>query len=319
MRLWIFALLVATLFACKPKKVDLSGDAPVKARDFIAAFPVLPLPFTVADSVIYKTGDTTDIGLPVLTRFIPDSVVGDLTDKQNLVIKPVGRIEKPRETYLLASFIHHRRAQLIAFVMDKDNKFLAVKTLLNNYDNDGYYHYVSINKEPTFLLAREKLSKDKQLLYTRVGWVYNSGNAFMVVLNDGNEDAGKNEAIIDPIDTLPKKNKLSGNYVQDKKNFISLRDGKDPDRYLFFIHFEKQEGNCTGELKGVLRMKAPAAAVYAESGDPCVINFTFEGNSITVKEQGSCGNRRGMKCFFDDTFTKKREPRNGKKKAVLTK
>jgi hypothetical protein len=312
---WIFALLATTLFACKEKKIDLSGQTPVKVHDFVAAFPVLPLPFVAADSNIYKIADSTDIGLTVFSQFIPDSVLSNLIDKENVVIRPVGRIEKSKETYLLASFTHHKKVQLITFVLDKDNKFLAAKELLNNYNEDGYYHYVSINKEPTFLIAQEKLSKDKQLLFTRIGWVYNTGSTFMVVLNDGNEDSRKNDLIIDPIDTLPKKNKLSGNYVQDKKNFISLRDGRDLNSYQFFIHFEKQEGTCTGELKGVLKMKSVTTAVYAESGDPCVINFEFDGNTIIVKEQGSCGNRRGMKCYFDDTFTKKKESKTGRKKS----
>ena len=54
-------------------------------------------------------------------------------------------------------------------------------------------------------------------------------------------------------------------------------------------------------------MKSATTAVYAEGGDPCVIDFTFEGNDIVIKEKGSCGNRRGMECFFDDTFTRIKE------------
>ena len=136
----------------------------------------------------------------------------------------------------------------------------------------------------------------------------------MVVINDSNEDEKKNSVIINPIDTLPHKNKLSGNYIRDKKNFISLRDRKDANSYMFFIHFEKEDGSCTGELKGVLKMKTPTTAVYAEGGDPCVIDFTFDGNDITIKEKGSCGNRRGMECFFDDTFTKRKETKTSRKK-----
>jgi hypothetical protein len=112
---------------------------------------------------------------------------------------------------------------------------------------------------------------------------------------------------------LPRKFKYSGEYVQDKKNFISLRDGKKPDTYFFFVHFEKNEGGCTGELKGELKMKTPASAEFTENGDPCVIDFRFEGNQIILKERGSCGNHRGIRCYFDDTFTRKKEPRSAKK------
>jgi hypothetical protein len=61
-------------------------------------------------------------------------------------------------------------------------------------------------------------------------------------------------------------------------------------------------------------MKDATSAAYNQGGDPCVIDFSFEGNNIILKEKGSCGNRRGMQCFFDDTFTKKKEPKVTKKK-----
>ena len=53
-------------------------------------------------------------------------------------------------------------------------------------------------------------------------------------------------------------------------------------------------------------MKGQNEGIYSQGGDPCIIDFNFEGNEVTLKEKGSCGNRRGMDCFFDDTFTKKR-------------
>jgi hypothetical protein len=150
-------------------------------------------------------------------------------------------------------------------------------------------------------------------MYTRNGWAFNDAGIFMVVINDSNEDLKKRNEIINPIDTLPIKNKLSGDYVRDKKNFISIRDGKDPNNYLFFIYFEKNGGNCVGELKGDLQLRDKTNAQYKESGDPCVIDFRFEGSRLVVKEQGSCGNHRGIKCFFDDSYTKKNPPKKRKR------
>ncbi|OIR12822.1 hypothetical protein GALL_58890 [mine drainage metagenome] len=315
MKNYLILLLVFFAFSCKQKKIDLSGNSPVKITDFITAFPLIETQFTTADSTLTKYADSTVIGYKVFAQFIPDSVLSrmKITNKQT-IIQPVGRIEKQKETYLLATFTLHKKTILATFVLDKKNKFLAAKELLNNNDDDDYSRFVSVNREPTFLISRERLNADKQLQFTRVGWVYNSSGNFMVVVNDSNEDEKKNSVIINPIDTLPHKNKLSGNYIKDKKNFISLRDGKNANSYLFFIHFEKKEGSCTGELKGVMKMKTPTTALYAEGGDPCVIDFTFDGNSITIKEKGSCGNRRGMNCFFDDTFIRKKEPKPARKK-----
>jgi len=38
---------------------------------------------------------------------------------------------------------------------------------------------------------------------------------------------------------LPAKHKFTGDYLQYKKISSSIRDGKDPSRILFFVHFEK--------------------------------------------------------------------------------
>ena len=179
--------------------------------------------------------------------------------------------------------------------------------MIDNTSEEGYIQSLSINKEPTFTVSKERMNpQTKQLEFTHIGWVYNTAGIFMVIVNDTNEDKKKVGIILNPIDTLPRKNKLSGEYATDKKNFMSIRDGKDANTYQFFIHFEKKEGTCVGELKGILQMKSPQEGIYSQGGDPCVIDFTFEGNEVTIKEKGSCGNRRGMDCFFDDTFTKKR-------------
>ncbi|MBC7650612.1 MAG: hypothetical protein H7101_02560 [Deinococcales bacterium] len=316
MNKWLTLLLVIGMCSCKDKKVNLAGDAPVKVNDFISAFNELPLPYTVADTNIAKVGDTTLISAAVFSQFIPDTALGLwVNGLKKYTIHPIGRIQKTTETYLLAIINQNKKIQLIAFVLDKKNNYLASKSLFNNVTNDGYTHSLSINKEPTFLISKEKITnKTKQLLFTRAGWVYNSENGFMVVINDTNEDPKKSNQIINPIDTLPKKNKISGDYLEDKKNYISIRDGKDVNSYIFFIHFEKKNGTCIGELKGDFKMKNATTAAYNQGGDPCVIDFTFSGNNVTLKEKGSCGNRRGMECFFDDTFTKKRELKTVKKK-----
>ncbi len=309
-------LLLALLFtACKEKKADLSGEVPVKLSDFLAVFPKITASFTVADTNLAKAGDTITIGYKALLQFFPDSAVSPITgNAKKIKIHPVGIIEKDKENYLLLKFFTAKKQSILAvFVTDKKNKYLSAKELLRSGDEDGYIHSVNINREPTFLVSREKMGKDNTIQFSRSGWVYTSAGSFMIVINDTNEDPQKT-AVINPIDTLPRKNKFSGDYVQDKKNFISVRDSKKPNRYQFFVHFEKNEGSCTGELKGEFTMKDANTAVFKENGDPCVIDFRFEGNEISLKEQGSCGNHRGIKCFFDDSFTKKREPRQGRKK-----
>ena len=119
------------------------------------------------------------------------------------------------------------------------------------------------------------------------------------------------KAILNPIDTLPTLNSLSGDYARDKKNFISLRDFGNANKYQFFLHFEKKEGTCVGELKGLLNFNKNQAT-YSEKGDPCTILFTITGNVIKIKEDGNCGNHRNMTCYFNDSYDKKRKTKSKK-------
>ncbi|NCI46082.1 hypothetical protein [Sediminibacterium soli] len=314
MKRWWPVLLCLWLVACSDKKPDLSGEKPVKTADFLAVFPPLVGSFSAADSNLARLGDTTTIGYRALQQFFPDSALTDMVGKDNRQkIHAVGKIEKDNETYLLLKFTNRKKiSQLAVFVLDKKHKFLAAKKLLDADRSDGYLHSVTINREPTFFIGREKKGKEENTtLYSRAGWVYNDAGLFMVVVNDSNEGLNKAAPVVNPLDTLPRKNKFSGDYVRDKRNFISVRDNSKPNTYLFFVHFEK-DGGCNGELKGEMTMKSNNSARYTAKGDPCVIDFNFEGNEITIKETGTCGNRRGMKCLFDDSFTRKKELRKKK-------
>jgi hypothetical protein len=267
----------------------------------------------VADTNIDTKADTLVIGKEVFLQFYPDSAFSNIMGKKTIyTIHPIGLIDKEKEKYLL--FIikeNKKKKRLVVLVANEKNQFLASKELLNNFEGTEYHRSLSINKEPTFLISREKMGNANEMLFTRAGWVYNDAGFFMVVINDSNEDPAKT-AVINPLDTLPKLNKFSGDYIKDKNNYVSIRDGKDLNTYLFFILFEKSNGACKGELKGEFKLIKPAEGLYSKNGDPCLIDFTFNSNQLKIKEQGSCGNHRGIKCFFDDRYTKKREPRKKK-------
>lgn len=314
----ILLLLFILALGCKEKKTDLSGNTNLEAEEFFNAFKLLKLPITIADTSMIRLADTVKIGYKALLQFVPDSVLKQsISDKKKTVIHPLGRIQKEKEKnaeiYLLINFTTREKTSLYAFVFDHKYKYLNKKEILKNHFDDNYAHTVSINREPTFVVGKEK-NEAEQLKYTRIGWAFiESTNNFMVVINDGNENTVKNEKIINPIDTLPRKNPHSGDYIQDKKNFISIRDGKNANTYEFFIHFEKNEGSCTGELKGEMKIISAKQGQYNINGDACVIDFTFNDNEISFKEQGICGNHRGIKCQFNDSYIKKREPRKKKK------
>lgn len=311
-------LLMLFALACKNKTAAVSSSQPVNTSGFFEGFNKMKLPFTVADTNMMKVADTTLISYVVFKQFIPDSALQTLAAKkpENLKIHPVGKIESGDEIYLLVTVTDGKKTLLVTYLFDKSKHYINHLVLLNNQTNDDYIHSVNINPEPTFLVIREK-SKNNKYSYTKKGFAYSKENkGFVEVINDSNEDE-KNNEVVNPIDTLAKKAKYSGDYVKDKKNFISVRDGSSARTYLFFIHFEgeKDNGACTGELKGKMTMVEENKAVFQQNGDPCVIDFTFKNNTIQVKEHGSCGNYRGMTCMFDDSYKKKSpQPLKGRKK-----
>ena len=306
-------LILATLIGCSDKALDLSGETTIKPGDYVKAFTPIKGNYTASDTDFIKKADTIEIGLKALQQFMPDSAVHQMVkNEKKETIYPVGVIEKETEKYFLILVKNKKTAKLFVYATDEKLNYLGFKELLNNEDKDAYARSVSINKEPTFVISKEMYTKDKELKFSRSGWIFNAGAGFMIVVNDSNETPQNNE-IINPLDTLPKLAKLSGDYQINEKNFISIRDGKDAKTYLFFIHFEKNNADCTGELKGTLTLSSPTAGQFTQNGDPCIIDFSFTGNTVRVKEQGTCGKHRGIKCFFDDSFTRKK-PLKSKKK-----
>jgi hypothetical protein len=112
---------------------------------------------------------------------------------------------------------------------------------------------------------------------------------------------------------LPRKHKFSADYTNGKMNLVSIRDGRRSDRISFFIHFEKNNGECTGELKAEATIRSSTMAEYRAPGDPCVLQFRFSNNMVILKEAEACGNHRGLRCLYDGSFTKKKEPAKPKK------
>ena len=211
--------------------------------------------------------------------------------------------------------VHHPNNDEIAVVVfSKKNAYLDYK-IITNFLNEhkGSRHYgksVSINKEPTFLVEENKMDDENVLVYEKNGWAY-TDNHFRLIYFDSNKKP-ESKSIINPIDTLATNNMYSGDYARDNKNFISLRDFTGvANKYQFFMHFEKKEGTCIGELKGLLNFNKNQAT-YTEKGDPCIIHFTITGQIIKIKEDGNCGNHRNMTCYFNDSYDKKRKPKKKK-------
>jgi len=312
------AILFWVLFlcsGCEEKKVSLSGDTPVKMNDFIAGFPELKLPIIIKDTNAKKLSDTTLISYGIFTQFVPDSVLQkDFGKEKKLTIHPIGKhSEKEKETYLLANVSSKNKTVSYLLVFDEQQKFSAAMVMMNSSDNKKFAYTASLDKKLTINLNKEYYTSENQLMYYRTSYAYNNVGLFTTVLTETNDQTGIADVLLNPIDTLPAKNKFSGDYIKDKRNIISLRDGRNANSYVCFIHFEKGQ-DCSGELKGEINMISPTKGQFKENDSPCVIDFNFSNNRVDMKEQGACGNYRGIKCFFNDSYPKKKAAKKNSSK-----
>ena len=291
---------------CKDnKKAALTGDEPVEVSDFIEFFPEANLPFTVADTTLNKKiSDSLLISNTVFSQFVPDSVLAKDFNKTKPKIYPLGRVtEKGKETYLFVRAVQGAKRVGYLVTFSNENKYLNTLRLVKSGENYTTV-YGSLDKKFQITTYRERKSAG-ETTFKRNIYIYNSAsNDFTLILTEPNDELI--EDIQNPIDTMTQKNKYTGDYPANKKNFVSFRDGKNTSEILFFTHFEKDKGECVGELKGTARFVSSRKAVYKAAGNPCSLEFTFTTSSVVMKEVEGCGSYRDIKCFFDGTYPKKK-------------
>jgi len=308
-KLLYILIVVGLMIGCKgKKKPSLSGEDPVDVSDFIEFFQPLQLSYTINDSVLNKKEkDSLLISYKVFTQFVPDSVIGKVFGKGvKPKIYPLGRVEVSNvATFLFVKGVSNSKKATYILAFDKKNIFQSALTGLRNDITTPGSRTLSIDRRYTITWAISRKNKDGTTSDGRDVYSYSpESKQFTLVMTDALED--KATELINPIDTLARKHKWSADYVSGKMNMVSIRDGRKNDRLTFFIHFEKNNGECSGELKGEAIIKSNNSAEYHEDGDPCVLKFTFSSSSVTLNEQEGCGAHRGLRCSFNGSFPKKK-------------
>jgi hypothetical protein len=192
---------------------------------------------------------------------------------------------------------------------DKKNEFIAAMSLLSLDQSAATQQTGALDSRYTITKTLFRKNKDGSISEGKEVYVLNSSaKSFMLIMTDALDD--KVTELTNPIDTFSRKQKYTADYGTGKIKLFSFRDGRKNDRLSFFIHFDKNNGECTGELKGEALMKSPTVAEYREAGDPCILRFTFTSSSVTVKELGGCGSRRGLRCSYDGTYPRKKEAKS---------
>lgn len=319
----LYLIIPVLLTGCRhKKKVSLSGEEPVEVSDFIGFFQPLQLSYQVADTIFSKKEkDSLLISYKIFTQFVPDSILIKVFGKGSKPkIYALGKAEVPgAETYLFVKTRTNDRKAVLILAFDSKRQFIVSMTGLRPDASAATIQSVTLDRK--YSITRTMLRKNADGSMSEGKDVYvlnNETKNFMLIMTDALED--KPTELINPIDTLPRKNKFAADYGTGKMNLVSIRDGRKNDRITFFVHFEKNNRECTGELKGEAMIRSSNTAEYREAGDPCILKFIFTAGSVSLKEEG-CGSRRGVQCLFDGSFPRKKviKPKTVAKKPSVKK
>ncbi|MEN9372131.1 MAG: hypothetical protein RLZZ64_1206, partial [Bacteroidota bacterium] len=257
-----FTLILISLFffACKQQEKDINTDEDIETTDFILAFPEkqLPIQFYSKD-INQKESDSFYIKSSVVSKFIPDSVFRPdfkQLKKVKFYRKARYKAEETNETYLFLSAEEKNNKKVYLVCYNEKNEFAAAMKLIEKTNEAGLTMEGGIDKRLTIIKTKYKESPDKKSYYEKSAFVYNTEGLFTLILTDSNLPLEKGN-IYNPIDTLGKKDPLSGDYKIDETNFVSIRDGAKTGKLQFFINIEKSGGKCSGTLRGDLVQVKP--------------------------------------------------------------
>ncbi|HEV3411387.1 MAG TPA: hypothetical protein VG101_02870 [Puia sp.] len=313
MNKYLLLIILSMLAAsCKSKKVSLAGndDGELSVSEFIDYFQPLALPYAVSDTILRRREpEAASINYKLFTRLVPDSL---LTRYFGATARPrlyaVGKIKVPKaETYVFVKCVTSGRRMLYVLCFDRKDLYSAARPVLYSESSPGVWGAVGMDGKYTLSLTHYRKAADGEVYHTTDDYIYNEAGSFDLILTESNENKNRVLPLYNPIDTLPRKHRFSGDYAQDKRNIVSIRDSREAGRFHFFVHFEKDNGECKGELKGEAKFVSPGVARYRAYSDPCAVEFTFDGGGVSMKELGGCGVHRDIKCFFEGYFQRRRD------------
>ncbi len=293
--------------SCGNASKDINTDESIEAVDFIASFPERELPILFQQKDLKsKEKDSLFVKSKVVSSFVPDSIfkpVFGRTKDVRFFRKARYRAEESGETYLFILAERKDKKHIYVLCFDENNAFRAAMPLVEKSTNPSVSTEGGIDKRLTLIKTRNTQTRDGKSYYNKSAYVYNTEGLFTLILTESNEPV-EEKTVYNPIDTLPRKEPLSGDYRQDKKNFVSIRDGGKPGKLLFFINIEKPGNGCDGSLRGDMVQVKPRVYQYNKADDHCILEFSFNGKTVQVRELEACGNHRGVRCSFDGRFRK---------------
>lgn len=320
MKSGLFACLFLSivLFSCggDEGKNPSDGDG-VTIDEFINSYPEVKLPLTYSDTSLSKKNSDSAIARDVFYRFVEDSVFAAFFGKGGGErLYSVGRFHNgEEETYLITKAIAKDKSALLVSAFDKTKKIIATLPVIRK-DKSTASSSVQVSFDPKFNINKSITRKmqDGQIVQGHDVFILNgSSKKFMLIMTDSLGEASGE--LLNPIDTLPKNQKFTGDYGDGKLNLISFRDGQREGRLHFFISLKNDKAGCEGELKGEVNFVSPTTAEYRQGGDPCILQFVFSNSNVKVQEVEGCGSRLGtLECTFNGVYPKHKPAKATQKK-----
>jgi len=301
----LFGLILAFV-GCNTSNDKPKAESEMTSKDFVDLFKPLESGFLINSAKIASSNlDSFPISSNLVNKFVPDSIfLHDFGKKTKLKFFSLGRkTDNNKNDYILLKASSLNKKFVYLFVFDKEQNYRAGIPIISIPGENKIQTEAGLDNKFTLSINNLKIASDGQTYFTKNVYAYDNDGFFTLILRESNEMPA-NQEVYNPIDSLPRKHKLSGDYIKNKKNFLSIRDGSKPNKLLFFIHIESQNGRCSGELKGEAELVNPNKLIYSAAGDPCSIEFNFSGIYVGFQELKGCGNYRGIKCSFDGAFTK---------------
>jgi hypothetical protein len=294
----------------KKGKATVPGDTPVTVGDFLSFFPDMTLPFYYADTGLNrlpKDKDPLRIGNTVFTQFVPDSILVPVFGKTKPKLFAIGKVPIPKgETYLFIKAFGGGTRSIYVLSFNREDQFSAALLGLKPDQLTTTQQTLAMDRRLTITRSIIRRNRDGSNSEGKDVFLYdNNTGLFNLIMTEALDD--KITELINPIDTLPRKHKFSADYPLNKMNLVSIRDGYRAGRLNFFIHFEKNNGECSGELKGEALIRSATTAEYNKPGDPCKLKFIFSGSSVTIREVEGCGSYRPLNCTLNGSYPKKKE------------
>lgn len=298
----MFGLFAACTNSSKPANDE---DRVLTFKDFREFFPETALTYRLsADSLKHRIPDTFALKAKVVKQFLPDTLAkGSFTAAEKPKFFPRAYIKTEEQQLFVVEGATKTGNVAWLCIYDKEGKFLQRHLVAKNTSGNSRIGFL-LDTKKTLKVTTEVQKAPGQLSTREDVYATNPDGSLALIMTNSNEPA--NVGLYNPIDTLPRKHKFSANYASGELNLVSIRDGETPKEFLFFIHFSRNNGECVGEMDGVGRFTTATTGQFRDKHTSCIVDFKFSSGKVTIKETG-CGAYRGIKCFFEGTFIKKKK------------